>query len=124
MQRTLNAMTIYHNVRFPVWLLIAVALLISGQPASGLIPQQVAFAIPSANVTRCNIDFALDTPGLTHAPEPPTGHIRIMAARYRDLENALVGYNRSHVPLVSYASGVLAPAGTVDDFGAYYLIPQ
>jgi len=123
-QRTLGPMTMYHNECFIVWLLIAFAVLIEGHPTSALTPQRAAFAIASANVTRCSIGLALDTPGLTHAPEPPTGRIRIMAARYRDLENALVGYNRSHVPLVSDASGVLAPAGTVDDFGAYYLIPQ
>jgi hypothetical protein len=100
-----------------IWLIIAVAAL-SSPVRSQTLP------VTSNGDNQCDIKFFLGTPGLNHPPEPPPGRIRIMGARYDQLENALRGYEKFHVPLVSYDGRMFGPAGATDDVGAYYFVPR
>ncbi len=100
-----------------IWAVITVPVL-----SPLLLPQTLA--TPNTGYSRCDIELAVRTPGLTHIPEPPAGRIRIMPTRYSDLERASIGYEKTGVPLVAYDGRVFGPAGVIDDFGAYYFIPQ
>ncbi|MEW5705272.1 MAG: hypothetical protein AB1743_00445 [Actinomycetota bacterium] len=50
--------------------------------------------------------------------------ITIMQCRYDMLKDAIAGYNKTGMPLVSYSKGTLGSAGFGDDVGIYYFIPK
>ena len=47
-----------------------------------------------------------------------------MPTRYGDLEKTLIGYEKTHLPLVKYDGGVFGPSGAADDVESFYFIPQ
>jgi hypothetical protein len=84
---------------------------------------QTSAATSTVN-NQCDVEIIIGTPGLYHPLTPPVGRIRILSARYGDLEDTLIGYEKTHVPLVKYNGRAYGPAGATDDLGAYYFIPQ
>src|SRR5712664_3880731 len=49
---------------------------------------------------------------------------KIMATRYMELREALVGYCETGVPLVASDGSRYYPAGFADDLGIYYFVPR
>lgn len=54
----------------------------------------------------------------------PDKIIRVMDCRYDFLEQTMLGYDKTGVPLIAANNGNLYPAGNTDDLGIYYYIPK
>jgi len=50
--------------------------------------------------------------------------MEVMQCQHQLLREALSGYEKTGIPLVSYDGNVLKPAGIGDDIGLYYFIPK
>jgi hypothetical protein len=50
--------------------------------------------------------------------------MEIMGSRYRQLQEALEGYQLTGTALISQTGQGLGPAGVSDDIGTYYFIPK
>ena len=77
----------------------------------------------AASPASCDGVSVLATPG-SKLPEVAPTRIRIMNARYKDLSDALVGYQKTGIALVAFNGKAFGPAGALDDPGSYYLIPK
>lgn len=72
----------------------------------------------------CEVTDVLDIPGTLHLADSAPTRIRMMNVRYAGLEAAVLGYEKTKVPLVAFNGSHVGPAGPLDDPGIYLLIPR
>jgi len=99
-----------------VWLIAAAVIAqtalatpIANQPTAALIKPQYCESISIAR---------------REAPPLPSTRIGIMADRHEALTEALLGWQRTGIPLIAFDGQRFLPAGCSDDIGIYYSVPM
>jgi hypothetical protein len=105
-------------------LLIGLAATVVAQQGAG-VEASSAGATGTGGSISCNLERLLGTPGYRSLPpgRSPT-RISIMPSRYWDLENTALGLRRTGTALITIDGNVIGPAGSMDDVGSYYFIPE